>query len=269
MVPFSSAISFPCHLLFDEPINSKRIPIDAATMKIYEHKEYNWSYEKDLGMGGQLGIWASFLKLILGIGGEIGVSGNNENKSSWTCKILHTYWFVPTQEFVEQSVKDPKVREFFIENNFSEKLYMVTGLKIARGASSTSSFMKKRGFNAHVELDGTNWGVPGSIGPGVKMNNNEKVVENFDNADDFVFAFRLREIKVTEKGKTTHAQYTDGAMFGLKKGEKGKDEEIELVIGGIGETDVDGKEFGLEEVGAADDAGPSGEMCLCAKADGD
>jgi len=250
----------------DEPINSTRIPIDAAIMKVYEHKEYNWSYEKDIEKGGRLGIWASFLKLILGIGAEIGLSGNNENKSSWTCKELHTYWFIPTQEYVEQSVKDPKAREFFIENNFSERLYMVTGLKIARGASSTSSFMRKRGFNAHVELDGTNWGIPGSIGPGIETRNDAKVAENFENADDFVFAFRLREIKVTEKGKTTHTQHNDGAMFGLRKG-KGGDEEIELVIGGIGERDADGKEFGLEEVGAADDAGPSEEACLCAKAD--
>ena len=264
--PIQLGSIIPVPVRADEPVNvNAPIPIPAAS--IFKHEERGYSFTKDRKIGGHLGIWASFLMQVLGIGGDVETSGSNSKNDEWACDTLSTLWFTPTTDYIKQSIRDPGVESFLIENEVylgRDTLYMVTGLKIAYGASATRKRAKERGINLHLGVDGTNSGVPVSGGPNIGVDKSTKEKESFEDADPFVFAFRLRQIKIKSADEIKHKGLTRGAMLSIGPGSDDDEEsKVEIFVESVDNEDVGGREFGLEETGAMDDAEPTDESCIC------
>ncbi|KAF2824034.1 hypothetical protein CC86DRAFT_409046 [Ophiobolus disseminans] len=92
----------------------------------------------------------------------------------------------------------------------------------------------------------TAWaGIPISVGPEGKWKRKSATTENSSRAAEFVFAYRVRGIKVRRKGGVkAHRQYDKGALFNneLKRIHEEETEVDLLELNG----DVDGDEFDLE-----------------------
>jgi hypothetical protein len=64
--------------------------------------------------------------------------------------------------------------------------------------------------------------------------------------EEFVFAYRLREIKVRKKGGVKgHRLYDKGALFSTER-EPAVDSEEEIHLVGLEDGEVDGDELGLD-----------------------
>ncbi|KAF2815768.1 uncharacterized protein BDZ99DRAFT_514413 [Mytilinidion resinicola] len=249
-IRLSGIISSPS--LPDEPINTSTPPLESCS--IFTHNQRNWTSWNAKSKSGRIGVWGSFLQSILGAGGDLG--------------NMRTNWFVPSQEYIELAIWEESVRRYIIANKFRERLFMITGVMIASGASGVSKVIQDQGFYTHAGVDATLFsGVPLGAGPEYECHRTARTEAEFGDVDDFVFAFRLRQIKVKKTGEVKHAQYNKDALFDLErfkdKYEKtAKDDGlVEMEIEGFAESDATGDDFGLDGEEVIDE--DTGEKCLC------
>jgi hypothetical protein len=195
------------------------IPLEPPT--VYSSYQLNWEDERRRSISGSIGIWTKFLSIILGIVAD--VAGNIERNDStvWKFERLETSFIVPDIKFVNENMESVEVKKFF-EENPKKAAYMITGVKIARGAALARKSGRVLGGDGKVGVDGTGAGVPISAGPKVSFKRETVEAESFTGSSDFVFAYRL--IKIYKHPKTsgvTIKEKVKGALY--KYGSDGTD----------------------------------------------
>jgi hypothetical protein len=207
---------------------------------------------------------------ILGIGGDVQLEASTTKKDDWNCEILKTTWFTPTTEYIVKSLENTEVKKFLVDNQVwlrRSKVYMITGIKVAYGASSAAERAINIGVKLHLGVDATMaTGVPVSGGPDIGAKWCSKTMQGSGRAEPFVFAFRLRQIKVSAKGDVAHKQLTSGAMLSLDSATGNEEAKIDLIIDGLESEDADADEFALDGWATVDDAAAD-ETCGCSKAE--
>ncbi|KAI1334570.1 hypothetical protein F5Y15DRAFT_289116 [Xylariaceae sp. FL0016] len=204
---------------------------------------------------GRFEIFTRFMSVVLGLGVDAGVGWENSNTSQYSFESLETVQFLPEQGYIRGCVSAASVRHYLEKSHYRKPIYIITGIKIARGAAARTT--QKRGVDgsASVELDATAWtGVPVGAGPGIGTSKSKSQSTAWEGSSDFVFAFRVRKILVDRKTGAVKKEedYKRGAM--LRLGESIK-QEIEIV-----EKEVDDElnEFATEDLKDGD------ELVLCA-----
>jgi hypothetical protein len=234
----------------DLPLNETPIALDdSKILKPAPKSDYHLKTGKTVG--GSIGLWADFLGPILGIGGNATIDWKTTKEQDVTCDLLETRWFLPSLDYIKQSIADPNVKNYIIQNRSwlgNSKLFMVTGIKIAHNASFAYKVIKERGVKFHFGLDGTNSGVPLSIGPEADLRNDPSREESFKIAEPFVLAYRINEIKIkaTSSEITSNRPHIDGAALGIVP--LANNQEIELYAN-LEEHDAKAKDVGLVEEG--------------------
>ena len=270
-IRLGNIISTPA--LADDPLNEEHMSLSSVPMDIVEHNEPNYTFEMSTTKSGNVGIWASFLQL-LGVGGDITVDWSRDTNQAWACDNLKTISFKPKLAYINKCLEDEGVQNYMRANKpwlGTSKLYMITGIKIAYGASSTINYARSRGLNLRFGVDLTSQGVPLSIGPECGRDQAITIQQSQHGSEPFVFAFRLRRIKISSKGDVRHESYDKGAMLGIKQG-LGSDDtgpELQVVVNGLEDDDADGSEFQLESKDTFDPAWPDHEVCKCSAAEDD
>jgi hypothetical protein len=177
----------------------------------------------------------------LGVGADISVSLDKTTHQKWEVERMTTQTFQPSREFLEEAVRHDNVQDYITEHRFREKVYIITGVMIASSTSVSSARLQEKGIYVHAGVDATAWaGVPISVGPEGNWKRKAQTTESSQRADDFVFAYRIREIKVRRKGGIkSNKLYDKGALFDAEKKRKAE-EKYEVEIDGLGEEpDVD------------------------------
>ncbi|KAJ3545958.1 hypothetical protein NM208_g2251 [Fusarium decemcellulare] len=254
--------------LVDDPINEDYVPPSAVPMSIFEHNEPNYKVNISINKNSGIGIWASFLQ-VLGLGVDVIIEGSNEDSEQWACENLQTISFIPKLEYITKCLEDEGVQNYMRVNKpwlGSSKLYMVTGIKVAYGAASTVRYARGRGLNLHFGTDMSALGVPVSFGPQVGRSSTVSVEQSQDGAEPFVFAFRLRRIKISGKGDDIrHEKYDKGALLSIRKDESDQSESrVEVVVQGLEDDDAEGSEFRLDSKDAMDEVSTDAATCRVA-----
>ncbi len=129
-------------------INQKTGPLPLPRgMVVYESplEDVKWEARKDNGVAlyGQAEIPIAPALGIISAGGHAGFSSKSSVTTSWKLKTLNRMYIQPTTAYIEDSLEDPAVRSYIEKNQFLKtwKLFMITGLIVARGAT----FCKKEG----------------------------------------------------------------------------------------------------------------------------
>lgn len=160
-----------------------------------------------------MGIWAKFVDIVAG--GNLGVQGNKSGDDKYEFAEIETQFFEPTFQYIAQSNDIPAVTEYIKRTAFRRYMYMVTGLKIVRGAKVATERRRGFGGNAQIEVGGAAAGLPVQLGPDISGKVSEVDRESFGESSDFVFAMRLREIYY-QKGKPAglaDREYNKGALY--------------------------------------------------------
>lgn len=250
--------------LVDDPINENYVPLSCMPMETFLHNETNYKFQMGLSEGGSVGIWASFLQLVLGIGGQGAIESLDEDSEQWACENLQTISFRPTLAYIVKSLEDEGVRNHIRINKpwfGSSKLYMITGVKVAHGAASTVRYARNKGFNLRFGADFSALGVPVGSGPEFSRNSATSVEQSQGGAEPFVFAFRLRRIKITRKGDILHGQYDKGTFLSSDRNDNNEPREVELLVDGLEDDDADGSEFQLDSMDAVDEGSTTNIHC--------
>ncbi|KAI0436886.1 hypothetical protein F4803DRAFT_198486 [Xylaria telfairii] len=156
---------------------------------------------------GRVGIWASLLaNLGIGLDVDLSIHGLSNSGDVMTIKSLETHSFDVTDDYVKKVLASQSIVDYISEFKSSAKdakeipLYMVSGLKVAKGASSKFTDLSNAGANI---------GAFKSTG-----NADAKLLEvlwkryrrhSFETSTDFVLAFQLTHIKYNiASEKTEH-----------------------------------------------------------------
>ncbi|RYP49320.1 hypothetical protein DL768_004945 [Monosporascus sp. mg162] len=143
-----------------------------------------------------LRIWARFRH---GLGIKVGGERDKKMSAEYTMEELETVYFRDgiTSNDIKERVKDPLVATLMNPDSFlSKPVYMITGMKIAKGFRLISEGVSRKGAQA---------GVTGPAGGGAALTAGGEAsftVGNSDaygfSSDDIVFAYQL--LKIAPKG---------------------------------------------------------------------
>jgi hypothetical protein len=227
----------------DEPLHLPSLPSAADISTFTEHE---WHGSHNFISSSRLGVWTCFLEALLGAGIDITVKIDKATSQAWTAESMTTMSFHPSEKFLADAVSHDDVRNYITAQKFREKIYMITGVMIASSSTSFLSTLSEKGLYVHAGVDATAWaGIPISVGPEGKWQRKSATTKSSVRTEEFVFAYRVREIRVRKKGGVkAHKVYDKGALFDTQIKRVVVD-EVEVELLGLGE-DVDGKEFGMD-----------------------
>ncbi|KAK2820011.1 hypothetical protein FQN49_007810 [Arthroderma sp. PD_2] len=173
-------------------------------IEINHTQKGSWTIDLGCDSNAQIGFWAKIaqLPIISSISGQWGKTQDGAYK----IPTMDTYSIEPTPAYVKASVES--VAMDILKAGYN--LYMITGVKVARGGegsnkeSMNSGAGLKAGMDTWVPLEGSEQ-ISYSKG---KYNNS-----GFGSTGDFVFAYRMRELYY-RKGVVDHREYNKGAALG-------------------------------------------------------
>jgi hypothetical protein len=206
------------------PLN--RATVVAVTDAFPPVVETDWkktvSSEKAFGFG----VYAQFLQLATGglpLGPELDVDHSNKTANVFAFDTMTTLAFEPTQEYVEEAVKAPAVQTWLREpkQRFSPvcSLYLVTGMKLVKGAKIKYSTSRSTSVKGNIGVDVAPLGM--TFGPKGQWTSADDDVTESNRESEFVCAFRVKRLKFGRRVKLE--EYSKGAFMAVG-GEKDDDE---------------------------------------------
>jgi len=182
-------------------------------------------------LGGSFRLWADLD--MLPIKSAIGTNRQISSSITWHFDRLDSEIMIPRLPDVQAAISREEVvaqinRSKF---NFKKRLYMITGVRVARGAKLHQKGSESIGGNAGVGVDLGAFGVaPVTVGVGGAGQSTSSENYGFKKSSDFVFAYRVCEIHY---GKDVYVKpYNSGETFGTNDGGDGdtlsEDEEEKL-----------------------------------------
>ncbi|KAL7815163.1 hypothetical protein V8C26DRAFT_402604 [Trichoderma gracile] len=145
---------------------------------------------------------------ILSAGQNADATRKSSNQSAWHFRELETHTMTPSLAYIELAVRHGDVEASLRRWRWRRRLYMVTGVRIARGARMRRLDGEYSEFEAAMQA-----AVPEEVvilGAKAMLGQKQLGSEMFDKASDFVFAYRLNEISYGTK--IVHRPYKGGEM---------------------------------------------------------
>lgn len=209
-------------LLLDGPLKIPETAIERTHQTSVEVSSHS-------SLGGSFKIWADID--ILPIKSELGAKHHTSKSTTWHFDRLDSEVMIPHLQDVQAAIVREEVVAQINRNkfNFRKRLYMITGIRIARGAKLQQKSSMSMGANAKVGVDLAALGVaPTTVGPAVDVTSTNSENHSFKNSSDFVYAYRVCEIHY---GKDVYVKpFNKGETFGVHKdakADKVSDEESE------------------------------------------
>lgn len=214
--------------------------------------ETDWKKTISTETGFGFGVYAHFSHLAAAavpFGPEVDIERSKKTSSTFAFDTVTTTAFDPSPAYVDEAVRAPGVQAWLREprQRFAPggaALFLVTGLKIVKGARMRFVVGARKAVSADV-------GVEGVVGPGVSLGSKGRWVRvrdeetAFDREAEFVFAFRVKRLRFGRRLKVD--EYSKGAFLAVG-GERGEEEEEDGDDGGVLVEDVDGSEIRTAQV---------------------
>lgn len=250
----------------ERPINDSAPPAFTDKNQLYESTNLNWQSSRSNPKTRKAGLWTSFLAA-LGIRAEANITSETNRVDGYEIDKLTTTEFIPTKQYLQESIYQPDVKNWMLHNK-NEPLWMITGVKIASGARFLVSRAKEKGFHFQFGFDATGLGYPVAAGPQVEAVSKVAMTESARVGEDFVFAYRLREIRYSKRKGLTSRDLTDkdGAWYEVGRPNVVPDDEENGFY--IKESDVplqDIDEEDIEDVSVTEDVEDDGTTIRCVR----
>jgi len=246
----------------DDPTKPLSSVPEAGLPPITKHFDYENEFSNQSSLSLRGSIWANFLdRASARIGGGTG----DEVLTKYTIRRLETIYFTkqPTDEEAAERVKEKKVQAAVDAGLLKKKpVFMITGLKVARGFQLSRSVSSTTDVDAKLEAP-----ITSEIGMGVDAahSRGKKAEETHRTGQDIIFAYQLHIITHKRKGLALAQKDVDIAVYRapgafLSEDERGGEEDS-VVVDVATESalrDFD-KELDMEAVSAKDGE----EVCVC------
>jgi hypothetical protein len=202
---------------FEKPTDVVAHPPLQHSPKVHTMVQSSWESNKKKLVAGSVGVWTQFLTSVLGIGADVSLLLEREHVDIFKFDQLETLFIEPDLGYVRAAMSSPEAVRFY-QDNPRKPAFIVTGIKIARGAAIERLKRRKYGTEGNAGADLTPIiGAPVTLGPSGSVGRDTTMSTKFLGSSDFVFAYRLKKI-IKDRSKT---------VTGVKDHVKGAVHELE------------------------------------------
>jgi hypothetical protein len=225
-------------------------------MKINHNYKGCWTIDLGRESHGKFGFWGKMAQLA--VTADSRTQWDSIEDGAYRVPTMDTYSIEPTPAYVKASVASVSAEILKSGDN----LYMITGVKIARGGEGSTRESNNVSTDTKVGVDATAAVAPVDAGAQVSYSKGAHNGQGFGSTGDFVFAYRVREI-FYKKGVLQTKEYNKGAVLGegtmIPVGTS--EGELELVIedAEVGDDDI---KFDGELYSFIDDDGEECEIVI-------
>ena len=208
---------------FDEPYRPLCPPLNTPASplpKVHQgllRAPYKLQHSKQIS--GAIGVQAQLLAMLGSpLGADAEVNGERSDVFEWSFDRLETEFIEPTQKYVEDSVRlVPEVKNWLNKRKLTGAVYMVTGIKIARGVNYSRKNIRAVGLGGAVTVDLTLVaGAPVALGPMGEFEKKDEVVESYASRADFVWAYRVQRVYIQWlNGRVKSKEKVGGDLAGV------------------------------------------------------
>ncbi|WPH01826.1 Hypothetical protein R9X50_00468000 [Acrodontium crateriforme] len=203
------------------PLNkASRVAIDAKDVR-------SIAAEKVILDGKQLsdiscGVWSS-TPLFQAIGGKLSADRSDDKVLFIEAEGVETRYFLPQPEYFAQALKPIPIQKTLFDFT-RDPVYLVTGIKIAKSAKIINTEVHTSGFDIGPVVDLTSFGIPLSVGTGIKSKGEKRRIVTVEKKSEFILAYETRRIQrkadsFTEADNNKWAVLDDEDGKGLKNAE--------------------------------------------------
>lgn len=200
--------------------------------------DYDYKTTRGKGHGAKLSLWAQFLQTV---SAKISAEKDVDALSKYTIDCLETRYFKvgPSVDEVAARLNVPRVQAALRSSIFnllgtSRPLYIITGLKIAKGFSMSIERRMRHADSMEAAMPITE---NISVGGNVEVQSRSTEGVEFRSGGDIVFAYEVMKITVKGKGEGMSAEITDyypkAAFLGREKDDEEESIEEQFVIEGL------------------------------------
>ena len=164
------------------------------------------------------GLYAQFLQLAIGGPGPE-VEHSRQRVNTFYFDTMTTLKFEPTPDYIHEAIQAPSVQTYLKDHKQrfapSVSLFLVTGMKIVKGANIKYSTSATSGVAANVGIASSALGGM-SVGPKGHWTRTTEDENEFKRGSEFVFAFRVKRLRF--KKKVEAEDYNKGAFLSINDG---------------------------------------------------
>ncbi|KAF9779081.1 hypothetical protein IL306_002661 [Fusarium sp. DS 682] len=241
-----------------DPTRPLSSPPESLTQETESHVDYDNMLSKSTSHSLHGSIWAKFLETV---NANVGGGVSNELIDKYTMDRLETIYYKkqPMDEEAAERIKAPKVKAAIKSGLFGKSpVYMITGLKVARGFRVKSGKASKKEGNAALQAPVTS---EVDLGAEVSLSSTNDTEESYRSGQDIIFAYQLHII--SHKG--WRQKDTDIRVHKSKAAFLNEDDEVveEEPVGIHHATEDDVREFDDEMLVDVLPASDGEEPCVC------
>lgn len=210
-----------------EAINGGDIPpISSDGLYKNESKGFQTTISSDRDL--ELGFWAKIFTPA-SFGAEVSGGRQNNFETNVYVQQLETSYFFPSIEYISSALQRPSLKTYLQITRKKYPVYMITGLKIARGATWQSSRAQKNNVALGLSLPDPLAGVV-ELGPKVNNSVASSSSTQVEDAGDFVLAYRATKIWYNGLDRMKTERYLKGAtMAGDDEADPEGLEEVDMI----------------------------------------
>ncbi|KAJ0350325.1 hypothetical protein KNSL1_003996 [Colletotrichum chrysophilum] len=119
---------------------------------IFRTQKRSVKYTKEKMRSGKFSILTKFLS-ILGFGIDVGAEVTKGDEESFIFSTIDTTQFNPSLTYLQHSIENTNVRRFLQAARYRKPVYVITGIKVVKGAEANTSKSRGIGGNIAVEVD--------------------------------------------------------------------------------------------------------------------
>jgi len=173
-------------------------------MKVEHITRENLNMQTNDEISGQFNAWAKLGYVPAYF--KANASMTRSHDYIWHFKTLESYMTSPTLAYVSAAMRHGDVPATLKSFFFKTRVYMVTGVRVAKGALMRRKDQASKSLETAMQTDAPDQSV--TAGTKVQAEEKRPDAEDFDKSSDFVFAYRLNEVRY--RGVVTHKPYTGG-----------------------------------------------------------
>jgi hypothetical protein len=191
-----------------------------------------------------LGVWTKFVQFL-----DLGVSTDNSHtrQEIYSFAQMDTTEFFPDADYVRDALAAPAVKRYLERQRFRKSVYMVVGIKSVTGTTVRTIRSSDRGASLSAGVDlGLRGGPPVAPGGEVqgRLENGEEIA--FSHDKEFVFAFRVRKVRIRRSGSVVQDDYNRHSLFGVDDDDEPREDG--LIVEGLEDADAGSEDFHVESV---------------------
>ncbi|KAK1252124.1 hypothetical protein MKX08_003311 [Trichoderma sp. CBMAI-0020] len=231
-------------------LSNKNLPNDIDT-EIRTEEAKDCSGKVKTGNTWSVGLFATFVHFITA-GFETSYSSTTSLEIEYSCESMETLMFTISPEFLAKVAADTAVKTHLKLGGMGAKVFVITGIKIAKGITITTTEENKSNAAILVGAD-----IPlaqTTVGPKATLNPSNYQTHTKTIDGPIVFAFQVEKLRVSRKGEATSSSYVVGAMLG----ERNDEDEFVIEISKQSLDDDDMDDFGVKPCEGLEE---SGERC--------